>query len=177
MPTSRGWLILAAGVILAVGLGLYVFENRGLPADGWQVFLGEGPEPSRPIDGTSGFAASLNVTSNDIDGRPSIHGRYLGSLPTGEYRAAFRTNAPNASVELEIGDAQDVLCPQSRTTSVSGNLSVGRYELDSDPDGCRLSLRLTDELADESDNAPLEWWTDLHHAGGAWWFSFEATVG
>lgn len=176
MRTSRGWLVLAV-VVLAVGLGLYLFENRGLPREGWEVFLGEGPEPSQPIDGTSGFAASLNVTSEDVDGRPTAHGRYLGSIPEGEYRLTFRTNAPNASVELEIGDAEAVECPTNRTASVSGNLSVGRYELDAEPGGCRVSLSLTAELADESDNAPLEWSTDLHRAERPRWLSFEATGG
>lgn len=177
MPSWKTWLVLVV-VVVATGLGLYLFENRGLPREGWQLFLGEGPEPTGPLDRDAGFPVDLNVTPGDVEGRAVAYGRYVGTLPPdADYELVFRSNAPNVTLEVEIGDAKNPDCRLNETASASGDLSAGRYALDSQPGLCRVSVRLDAELADDTDGAPLEWEADLHHAGTEWWFSFEASDG
>lgn len=163
-----------ASLLVAAAVGIYLFENRGLPRDGWQVFLGEGPEPTMAIEGTSGVEAALNVTPDGIEGRPSLHGRYVGSLAAeSDLELRFRTDSTQASLEVQIADAE-IDCPLDEAIEAAGEAAGARYRVDAEPGLCRVSLQLSSPLVDDTDGAPVEWTADLHDAGPPWWFSFEA---
>lgn len=163
-----------AGLLVAAAVGIYLFENRGLPRQGWHVFLGEGPEPSMAIEGTPGVEAAVNVTPDEIEGRPSLHGRYVGSLAAAsDLELRFRTDATQVNLEVAIADTE-IACPLDEADESAGETAGARYRVDAEPGLCRVTLRPSSPLVDDTDGAPIEWTADLHDADPPWWFSFAA---